>query len=340
MPEALHRDDPDDLEIAALAASTAALSRLPDAEARRRVLSYVLARCLPAESASLPTSPGLPEMGQAASELPGIARLTGAGEFVITLRQLGARSRLEAAVRLARIAIYAHEFLAGRPLSSRKTLTPLLKAWGLYDGNTRSRLAREPGILRRGDELTLDGAARQSVERLLAGMLSPVREVEQDRGTRIWRPVGPDEEQRPAGGKPGRAGQLFEAFEDWDAFANQCSVGLHAVDANGTILWANRTELAYLGYRPEEYTGRFFGDFHVDQDVVQDILARLTRNETVNACPARLRAKDGSTRYVLINSNVSRGKGGEFRHSRCFTVGIDEPTWRRLRRTWERASAA
>lgn len=37
----------DDSEIAAIAASTAALSKLTDADARRRVLSYVLARYLP-----------------------------------------------------------------------------------------------------------------------------------------------------------------------------------------------------------------------------------------------------------------------------------------------------
>ena len=125
--------------------------------------------------------------------------------------------------------------------------------------------------------------------------------------------------------------QVCENFANWDNFANKCSVGLHAVDGKGTVLWANDTELAFMGYEPEEYIGRFIGDFHVDQDVVQDILARLTADETVNAYPARLRAKDGSIKHVMINSNVFRRKGGEFEHSRCFTTGISEEAWKALK---------
>jgi PAS domain S-box-containing protein len=125
--------------------------------------------------------------------------------------------------------------------------------------------------------------------------------------------------------------QVFDHFENWDNFANKCSVCLHAVDGNGTILWANDTELNYMGYKPEEYIGRFIGDFHVDRDVVEDILGRLTRDETVNAYPARLRAKDGSTKYVMINSNVYRQKTGEFEHTRCFTTGIGEEAWKALK---------
>jgi PAS domain S-box-containing protein len=125
--------------------------------------------------------------------------------------------------------------------------------------------------------------------------------------------------------------QVFEHFENWDNFANKCSVSLHAVDGNGTILWANDTELKFMGYSPDEYIGRFIGDFHVDRDVVEDILGRLTRDETVNAYPARLRAKDGSVKYVMINSNVYRQKNGDFEHTRCFTTGIDEAAWKALK---------
>ena len=125
--------------------------------------------------------------------------------------------------------------------------------------------------------------------------------------------------------------QVFDHFENWDNFANKCSVCLHAVDGNGTILWANDTELEFLGYKPEEYVGRFIGDFHEDRDVVEDILGRLTRDETVNAYPARLRAKDGSTKYVMINSNVYRQRTGEFEHTRCFTTNVGEAAWKALK---------
>ena len=50
----------------------------------------------------------------------------------------------------------------------------------------------------------------------------------------------------------------------------------------------------------------------MDEPIVNDILGRLTRDETVNAYPARLRAKDGSVKYVMINERVPR----EGRHVR------------------------
>jgi PAS domain S-box-containing protein len=121
-----------------------------------------------------------------------------------------------------------------------------------------------------------------------------------------------------------------EHFENWENYADKCSVCLHAVDENGTILWANDTELNAMGYPPEEYIGRFIGDFHMDEPVLNDILGKLLRDETVNAYPARLRAKDGSIKYVMINSNVYRQKSGEFEHSRCFTTEIGEKAWKAL----------
>ena len=124
-----------------------------------------------------------------------------------------------------------------------------------------------------------------------------------------------------------------EHFENWENYADKCSVCLHAVDEKGTILWANDTELKAMGYKPEEYIGRFIGDFHVDEPVVNDILGKLLRDETVNAYPARLRAKDGSTKYVMINSNVYRQKGGQFEHTRCFTTEIGEQAWKAMKET-------
>jgi PAS domain S-box-containing protein len=124
-----------------------------------------------------------------------------------------------------------------------------------------------------------------------------------------------------------------EYFENWENYADKCSVCLHAVDEQGTILWANDTELAAMGYRPEEYIGRFIGDFHLDEPVLNDILGRLLRDERVNAVPARLRAKDGSIKYVMINSNVYRRKDGQFEHSRCFTTEVGEQAWKALQQT-------
>ena len=78
-----------------------------------------------------------------------------------------------------------------------------------------------------------------------------------------------------------------------------------------------------LGYAAEEYVGRPIADFHVDKEVIADILARLVRGETLQDYEARLRAKDGTTKHVLINSS-GYFRDGRFVHSRCFTRDITE----------------
>ena len=99
--------------------------------------------------------------------------------------------------------------------------------------------------------------------------------------------------------------------------------GLHWVGPDGTILWANQTELDLLGYTRDEYIGHHIAEFHVDQPVIEDILDRLTRGETLLNYEARLRRKDGAVRYVQINSNVL-WRDDEFLHTRCFTRDVTD----------------
>ena len=124
----------------------------------------------------------------------------------------------------------------------------------------------------------------------------------------------------------------FETFENLDNYLNNCSPSMHTVDEKGIITWANETELNYMGYSEDEYIGKFIGDFHLDEDVLNDILGKLTSFQTVNAHPARLRKKDGSTAYVMINSNVYKDKKGGFEHTRCHTTSIGEEAFKHLPR--------
>ena len=107
------------------------------------------------------------------------------------------------------------------------------------------------------------------------------------------------------------------------ACLDHAAEGLHFVGPDGTILWANQTELDLLGYSREEYIGHNITEFHVDPPVIEDILARLTRGETLLNYEARLRRKDGSIRFVQINSNVL-WRDDEFLHTRCFTRDITD----------------
>jgi PAS domain S-box-containing protein len=110
--------------------------------------------------------------------------------------------------------------------------------------------------------------------------------------------------------------QLTDFFEN-AAFA------LHWEGPDGTVLRANEAELEMLGYDREEYEGHHIAEFHVDQDVIKDILTRLQAGEVLQDYEARLRCKDGGIKQVRINSSVY-WEAGKFVHTRCFTRDITE----------------
>ena len=66
---------------------------------------------------------------------------------------------------------------------------------------------------------------------------------------------------------------------------------------------ANQAQLDLLGYTRDEYVGRHVPRFHVDRDVIDDVLARLFRGDSLKRYPARMRCKNGSIKKVLIDSN-------------------------------------
>lgn len=106
-------------------------------------------------------------------------------------------------------------------------------------------------------------------------------------------------------------------------FLENASVGIHWVEADGIIVWANQAELNLLGYTREEYIGQHIAKFHADREVIDDILQRLNAGETLCDYEARLLCKDGSIRDVSIGSNVF-WKDKQFIHTRCFTRDITD----------------
>ena len=105
-----------------------------------------------------------------------------------------------------------------------------------------------------------------------------------------------------------------------DLFEN-AAVALHCVGPDGIILRANRAELALLGYARDEYVGRHIAEFHVDKDVITEMLTRLGRGETIHQQEVRLRRHDGSVIEAVIDANVL-WEDGKFIHTRCFTRDI------------------
>jgi PAS domain S-box-containing protein len=116
---------------------------------------------------------------------------------------------------------------------------------------------------------------------------------------------------------------LREREDELREFLDNAVEGIHWVDADGFILYANKAELALLGYDQTEYVGSNISEFHVDSDAIQDMLARLRAGQTIADYEARLRCKDGAIKHVLINSNALF-RGDEFVHTRCFSRDITE----------------
>ncbi len=115
--------------------------------------------------------------------------------------------------------------------------------------------------------------------------------------------------------------ELRHKSQELEDFFENGAIGLHLVSAEGIVLRANKAELDLLGYTKEEYVGRHIAEFHADAPVIGEILQRLVCGEQLDRFPARLRAKDGSIKHVLITSN-GRFDRGRLINTRCFTTDV------------------
>lgn len=106
-------------------------------------------------------------------------------------------------------------------------------------------------------------------------------------------------------------------------FFENANVGLHWVDADGTIVRANRAELELLGYDRAELVGHKLEEFHEPPEDGPEMLARLRRGERLTNHPARLRCRDGTLRDVLLSA-TALVENGTFVHARCFTRDVTE----------------
>jgi PAS domain S-box-containing protein len=112
-----------------------------------------------------------------------------------------------------------------------------------------------------------------------------------------------------------------ETDEELREFLEQATVGLRWVGPDGRILWANRAELALVGYSEPEYIGRHIAEFFVEPEGAADILGRLAREARVSSYETSLRAKDGSIKRVLIDGSGLL-RDGQLVHSRLVTRDI------------------
>ncbi|OOG81154.1 hypothetical protein B0E41_18620 [Hydrogenophaga sp. A37] len=109
--------------------------------------------------------------------------------------------------------------------------------------------------------------------------------------------------------------RMRRTLQDAQALYDQAPCGYHSVDATGTYVTINRTELSWLGYTRDEVIGKMrFRDHVLPADLgnIRDRLQRLIRHEKLDAAEVGMRRRDGSTFVALLSSTAVVDGEGRF----------------------------
>ena len=127
-------------------------------------------------------------------------------------------------------------------------------------------------------------------------------------------------------------------FELEEALYSHAPIGLHCCDCNGLILWANNTELKFLGRTKEEYVGKRFSSFVYtdnnvnifagnvaadDRNLYSEVLKRVISGNPISDIPIRFVTRSGTVIHLLLDCDgtgiLKPGTSVENRYFRFFT---------------------
>ncbi|MBD2463462.1 PAS domain S-box protein [Oscillatoria sp. FACHB-1407] len=118
--------------------------------------------------------------------------------------------------------------------------------------------------------------------------------------------------------------QVKQELED---LYNNAPCGYHSLDAEGTIVRINDTELKWLGYTRDEVLNQMkFTDLITpeSQQIFHQDFPQFMRRGWVNDLEFQLRCKDGLTRWVNVNATAIRDDAGNFVMSRSSMFNISD----------------
>jgi hypothetical protein len=152
------------------------LQAVTDDATRLRIANWVASKYLGAAAVAVNVRKGASasdrshlEPSEREGEIAGIAKLSQSGEVMLTVRDFKAKSANDAAVRLVHVLIWATGKLTKlASLSSKNVVVPWLRKYRCYDGNTRWAISKDKGLVRDGDELSLDFHAEQLAQKFVA----------------------------------------------------------------------------------------------------------------------------------------------------------------------------
>ncbi|GAB4375800.1 MAG: hypothetical protein Kow00121_21970 [Elainellaceae cyanobacterium] len=118
-----------------------------------------------------------------------------------------------------------------------------------------------------------------------------------------------------------------QAKQDVEDLYDNAPCGYHSLDANGTIVRINDTELNWLGYSREQVLNNMkFVNFLTpdSQQMFYQNFPRLIQQGFIHNLEFQLRHKDGSTRWVNVSSTAVKDDAGNFVMSRTTLFDITD----------------
>ncbi len=121
--------------------------------------------------------------------------------------------------------------------------------------------------------------------------------------------------------------RISMALAESQALYDKAPCGYHSVDATGTLVMMNRTELEWLGYEREEIIGKVhFRDLLSPEQVpmARARLARIVAGEKLEPTEFTVIRRDGSSFIALISSTAVTDSNGRFVRTVNALVDITE----------------
>lgn len=116
--------------------------------------------------------------------------------------------------------------------------------------------------------------------------------------------------------------QDIQAASADDAAASE-TAGIHVLGPFGEILQANADALEMFGYTSDQYVDHNISEFLVSPATAAAMVETLRRGQDLHQFPAEMRCRDGSSRFVLVDS-ASRFSAGRLVESRIVTRDVTD----------------
>lgn len=116
----------------------------------------------------------VPQVTREFHDLSGVAELLPGGSIELTARDPKAKNLEDKVQRIVYVAIRANELLTGnKSTDKKKVVQKFLKKYKLTSGAARNALTRVPGLIKVGNEWSLDGPAKDEADKY-------IREIKDD----------------------------------------------------------------------------------------------------------------------------------------------------------------